>query len=134
MSWAGVYRLALHLLPGGLRRNHGSAMEALFAREIGRARARGRLPGVLAGAAGVWDVVRRGAYEQVRPTGGAAGDRRERTSPITSSTDAHGPLAAGASPGGPPMPQPTTRQLLRRLAVSFAVSLATLTGLLLATT
>jgi lipopolysaccharide export LptBFGC system permease protein LptF len=30
------------------------------------------------------------------------------------------------------MPQPTTRQLLRRLAVSFAVSFATLTGLLLA--
>jgi lipopolysaccharide export LptBFGC system permease protein LptF len=132
MSWTRAYRLALHLLPAPLRRNHGSAMEALFAREIGRARARGRLHGALAGVAGVWDVVRRGAYEQVRPARDAAGERSDHPCQIGSSMAAHGPQAAGANPGGPLMPQPTTRQLLRRHAASFAVAFVALTALLLA--
>jgi hypothetical protein len=109
MSWARTYRLALHLLPTRLRRKHGPAMEALFARELGRARARGPLDGALAGAAGVWDVLWRGAYEH-----------------------AHGPRPAGANPGGPNVPKPTTRQLLRGHAASFAVAFVALTAALLA--
>lgn len=38
----------------------------------------------------------------------------------------------GASPGGPSMAKPTTRQLLRRHAVPFVASVASLTALLLA--
>lgn len=121
MSWTRTYRLAMHLLPAALRRKHGSAMEALFARELQRARERGRLEGVLAGAAGVWDVVRRGAYEQVRPAWGrsAAGESRDRTHSKWWNIDAHEPLPAGANLGGPHMPQYTTRQLLRRHVLSF---------------
>jgi lipopolysaccharide export LptBFGC system permease protein LptF len=104
MSWAGVYRMALHLLPTRLREKHGRAMETLFARELAQARAQGWLHGALAGVAGLWDVVRRGAYER-RPV---------------------------ADPGRAPMPRPTTRQLLRRLASSFASTFAVLTVLLLA--
>ena len=50
MSWTSVFRLALHLLPAELRRKHGLAMEALFTRELGRARVRGRLHVALVGA------------------------------------------------------------------------------------
>ena len=132
MSWTRVYRLALHLLPTGLRRKHGRAMEAAFARELGRARAGGRLPATLAAAAGLWDVVRRGAYEQVRPAHGAAGERRDRPWQERWSIDAHGPHAAGANPGGPTMPQPTPRALVLRHAASFAVAFAALTASLLA--
>jgi hypothetical protein len=132
MSWTRVYRLALHLLPTGLRRKHGPAMEAAFARELGRARAGGRLPATLAAAAGLWDVVRRGAYEQVRPAHGAAGERRDRPWQERWSIDAHGPHAAGANPGGPTMPQPTPRALVLRHAASFAVAFAALTASLLA--
>ena len=110
MSWHRGYRLALHLLPPTLRRKHGAAMEALFARELERACERGRLHGALAGAAGVWDVVRRGAYECAR-------------------------VRADATFGDSPMPQPpqpTTRQLLRHHAASFAIAFAVLTASLLA--
>lgn len=103
-SWTRAYRLALHLLPAGLRRKHGPAMEALFSRQLGRARTHGRVHGALAGAAGVWDVVRRGAYEPFRPERDPA----------------------------PRMPPPTTRALLRRHAASFAVALLALTAALLA--
>lgn len=134
MSWTRTYRLAMHLLPAALRRKHGSAMEALFARELQRARERGRLEGVLAGAAGVWDVVRRGAYEQVRPAWGrsAAGESRDRTHSEWWNIDAHEPLPAGANLGGPHMPQYTTRQLLRRHAASFIIAFVALTASLLA--
>jgi hypothetical protein len=121
MSWTRTYRLALHLLPAALRRKHGEAMEALFARELQHARERGRLEGVIAGTAGVWDVVRRGAYEQVRPAWGrdAAGERRDRSPSEWWNIDAHEPLPAGANLGGPHMPQYTARQLLRRHILSF---------------
>ena len=134
MSWTRTYRLALYLLPAVLRRKHGSAMEALFARELQRARERGRLEGVLAGAAGVWDVVRRGAYEQVRPGWGReiAGERRDHSPSEWWHIDALEPRPAGANLGGPHMPQYTTRQLLRRHAVSFSIAFVALTVLLLA--
>ncbi len=132
MTWTSAYRVALHLLPAGLRRKHGPAMEVLFARELERARARGGVHGALAGAAGVWDVVRRGASEQVRPGRGAAGDRRDQRTREGWNIDAHGPHPAGANLGGPHMPQPTPPQLLRRLAVSFAIAFAALTVALLA--
>jgi len=132
MSWTSAYRVALHLLPAGLRRKHGGAMEALYARDLGRARARGRLEGALVGAAGVWDVVRRGAYEQVRPRRDVGGDRSGHRSRELWNIDAHGPQSAGANLGGPLMPQPTTAQLLRRHAVSFAVAFVVLTASLLA--
>ena len=133
MSWTRAYRVALRLLPAGLRRKHGVAMEALFARELERARARGWLEGALAGAAGVWDVVRRGAYEQLRPGRHAAGERRARPSGEVWNMDAHGPQQpTGANLGGPHVPQPTTRQLLRRHAISFAIAFVALTASLLA--
>jgi lipopolysaccharide export LptBFGC system permease protein LptF len=105
MSWARVYRLALHLLPTELRQKHGRAMQALFARELTKARTQGWLQGTLVGVAGLWDVVWRGAYEQ------------RRTS---------------VDPEGPPMQRLTTRQLLRRHAASFAFTFAVLTVVLLA--
>ena len=132
MSWTDAYRLALHLLPAGLRRKHGPAMEAAFARELGRARARGALHGALAGAAGLWDVVRRGAYEQVRPLRGAAPERGELRSRERWSIDTPRPHPAGANLGGPYMPQPTTGQLLRRNAAAFAVAFVALTASMLA--
>ncbi len=134
MSWTRTYRLALHLLPIRLRSKHGAAMEALFVRELQRARARGRLEGVLAGAAGVWDVIRRAAYEQVRPAWGrgAAGERRDHSQSEWWNIDAHEPQPAGANLGGSRMPQYTTRQLLRRHVVSFIIAFAVLTASLLA--
>ncbi|HEX5436108.1 MAG TPA: LptF/LptG family permease [Gemmatimonadaceae bacterium] len=132
MSWTRAYRLALHLLPAGLRRKHGSAMEILFARELRRARERGRLEGTLAGAAGVWDVIRRGAYEQLRPGREAADERRDHTPWEWWNMDARGPQPAGANLGGPHVPQYTTRQLLRRHAVSFAIAFVALTASMLA--
>jgi lipopolysaccharide export LptBFGC system permease protein LptF len=134
MTWIRTYRLALYLLPAGLRRKHGPAMEALFARELQRARERGRLEGVLAGAAGVWDVVRRGAYEQVRPgwRRDAAGERRDRSPSEWWNIDAYEPQPAGANLGGPHMPQYTARQLLRRHAVSFTIAFMALTAAMLA--
>ena len=81
MSWARTYRLALRALPAELRLKHGWAMEALFVRELGRARQAGRLRGALAGATGVWDVVWRGLYERGCRRGGGTrdheGTRRE---------------------------------------------------------
>ena len=99
MSWTRTYRLALYLLPGALRHKHGLAMEALFARELQRARERGRLDGVLAGAAGVWDAVRRGVYEQLRPGWGrdSAGERPDHSPSEWWNIDAHDPLPAGAA-------------------------------------
>ena len=132
MSWTSLYRLALQLLPTGLRRKHGLAMETLFARELIRARARGRLYGALAGAAGVWDVVRRGVYEQVRQSRDAASEVRDDRPQERWSMDVNGPKPAGANLGEPHLPQPTTRQLLRRHAISFATAVAALTALLLA--
>lgn len=131
MIWTRTYRLALHLLPVALRSKHGAAMEALFARELRRARERGRLEGVLAGAAGVWDVVRRGAYELVRPRY-AASERHAPTDSEWWNIDALEPQPAGANLGGPHMPQYTTGQLLRRHAVSFTIAFVVLTAVLLA--
>ncbi|MDQ6827924.1 MAG: LptF/LptG family permease [Gemmatimonadota bacterium] len=75
LGWALVYRVVLHLLPSQLRGKHGAAMEALFARELGRARARGAFAGAVAGLAGLSDVIRRGAYERVRAGRDAATKR-----------------------------------------------------------
>jgi lipopolysaccharide export LptBFGC system permease protein LptF len=109
MSWVSGYRLALRLLPAGLRDKHASAMETLFERELERARERGWPHDTLAGAAGIWDVMRRAAYEQLRSRRGVEG-QEER----------------------PPLPLPTTAQLLRRHALSFAVAFIALTASLLA--
>ena len=56
MSWLRAYRFALRLLPAELRRKHGAAMATLFARELRRSRAGGRLGTALVGLAGVADV------------------------------------------------------------------------------
>lgn len=98
-----LYRLALRLLPADLRRKHGDAMTELFAREREHARARGRLHAMLASAAGLWDVVTRATYEQLR-------------------------ARTGANQEIPPMPLPTTAQLLRRHAVSFTMAFVVLTA------
>ncbi|MEO6527623.1 MAG: LptF/LptG family permease [Gemmatimonadaceae bacterium] len=132
MSWTSSYRVALHLLPAGLRRKHGLAMEALFARELERARAQGRLHGALAGAAGVWDVVRRAVYEQVPPGRHAADAHREHSSRERWSMDAHIPQPASANLGGPHKPPPTTRRILRGHAASFTTAFVGLTASLLA--
>jgi lipopolysaccharide export LptBFGC system permease protein LptF len=108
MSWARPYHAALHLLPTELRRKHGAAMEDLFTRELGRAGARGPLHRTLAGAAAVLDVVCRAAYERVRP-----GYRVAEP-------------AAGA-PGPGLLPHATTREVLRRHAISFGVAFLVLT-------
>ncbi len=111
-----LYHLALYLLPSDLRRKHGAAMETLFARDIEQARARGRLHGVLAAAAGVWDVVARTMYEQLRPLHGA---NMEST------------LVDSAHKAGPVVPLPSTAHLLRRLVVSFMLAFVVLTGVML---
>lgn len=116
MSWTSAYRLTLRLLPLELRRKHGPAMEALFAHELVRARARGRLHGALAGAAGICDAVWRGAYEQVRPGLEEADPLRDHR----------------ANLGNSHPPQPTARQLLRAHAASFAIAFVALTATLLA--
>src|SRR5678809_878927 len=57
------------------------------------------------------------------------------TSPLfmsRASPDRVSGLRPGASPGGLSMPNPATRQLLRRHAVAFAVSFVALTAALLA--
>ena len=107
MTVTRMYRLALYLLPVELRRKHGATMEALFLRELASASARGGLAGALAWAEGVGDVVRRAAYEQVRPN-------RE-----------------AAHLNGAPMPPITTGQLLRRHAVTFIMTFVALTAPLL---
>ncbi len=138
ISWTGAYRLSLRLLPTGLRRKHGLAMEDLFAREVGRALEHGRLHAVRAGVAGVWDVVIRSTYERLRSRREAGVERHDRGTLNEWSNDMHHqPAVAGAYPGGQPMedsrePQPTTWQLLRRHAVSFAIAFAALTASLLA--
>jgi lipopolysaccharide export LptBFGC system permease protein LptF len=132
MSWTRLYHLALHLLPPGLRRKHGVAMEALFERELERARARGRLHGALAGVAGLSDVVRRSVYERLRPSHDVAEAFRDLGSGDRSSTHAHVPQPVDANFGDPLVPQPTTRQLLRRHATSFGTAVVALTALLLA--
>jgi lipopolysaccharide export LptBFGC system permease protein LptF len=124
VTWTRAYRLTLHLLPAGLRRKHGPAMEALFARELEQARARGRVHGALAGAAGVWDVIRRGAYEQLRP------ERDPAREPWM--LDARGPQPAGARLTGSHTPSFPMRALLRRHAASFALAFGAFTASLLA--
>ncbi|MBA3891934.1 MAG: LptF/LptG family permease [Gemmatimonadaceae bacterium] len=131
MSWTGIYHLVLRLLPAALRSKHGLAMEALFAREQGQARARGRMQGALAGAAGVWDVVRRAAYEHVRH--GLVSSERCTNAPQDAwNIGAHAPQPAGANFGGPTMRELPTRLHLRRHAASFAVAFVALTASLLA--
>ena len=105
MSWERVYRMALHLLPAGLRQKHGRAMEALFARELAQARTQGWLHSVRVGVVSVWDVVRRATYEQLRSSRDVVKD---------------------------PSEPPTGRQLLRRSATSFAISFTAFTVLLVA--
>ena len=102
----GIFRLALRLLPASLRLKHGPAMEALFVRDFEKARARGPLPGALAGAAGVWDVVARATYEQVRRN-------------------------PGATMESPHISLPTTRQLVGRHVISFAIAFVLLTASML---
>lgn len=136
-SWTRIYRLVLCLLPPALRRKHGPAMEALFARELGRARARGRLHGALAGATGVCDVVRRGVYERMRAERDSGEARHAHPSPERWALDAHrsrlaDPRAESPRAGGPPVPPLSARELLRRHAVSFAAALVALTVPLLA--
>lgn len=96
-----VYRLALRLLPAELRGKHGSAMEELFVRELAQAGSRGLLSSAFASTAGVWDVLRRAAYERIRLAPNSTG------------------------------PQPTTGHLLRRLAASLAIAFVGLTASLL---
>ncbi len=131
MSWTRTYRLALYVLPTGLRRKHGSAMERLFARELQRARERSRLQGMAAGAAGIWDVVRRGAYEQVRPSCDVPAESHDVMPWERWDIHAHEPQRAGADSGDPHMQNYTTRQLLRRHASSFAIAFLALTAILL---
>lgn len=64
-GWVRIYRLALRALPADLRRKHGAAMEALFARELEQARAGGSVRRAVAGLRAVWDVVQRGVYERL---------------------------------------------------------------------
>lgn len=100
-----MYRLTLHLLPAELRRKHGAAMTSLFAHELETARTRGRLYEVAACVAGIWDVMQRSAYELLR-----MGDiQMEDTT----------------------MQFPTTRELLRRHAVSFTQAFVISTAALL---
>lgn len=110
-----VYRLALRLLPGALRRKHGPAMEALFARSLEEARVRGRLHVAFVGGGGVWDVLRRSVYEQFRSAHGASTEQQ------------YSPQGA-AHMFGPRVPQPTPGELLRRHARSFAFAFAALTA------
>jgi lipopolysaccharide export LptBFGC system permease protein LptF len=105
MSWKVIYRVMLQLLPRELRRKHGPAMETLFEREVEQAGARGRMPAALAGMTGVMDVVKRAAYERLRPRRSVAGE--------------HGDPS--------PVPLPTTAQLLRRHAIAFAIAFVALT-------
>lgn len=112
MSRSRAYHLVLYLLPAGLREKHGPAMETLFASELERARERGWLREVLTGAAGMCDVVRRSAYEWGRARYSATNEHHDF--------------------GAPCMPQPTTRQLLRRHAASFVIAVVALTTSLLA--
>ncbi len=96
-----LYRFSLHLLPADLRATHGFAMEQMFVREFAQARSQGWLSAATTGAAGLWDVLKRAVYERGRPA---------------------------RNPSGP---QPTRAQLLRQLAVSFAIAFVGLTALLL---
>ena len=100
-----IYRLALHLLPAALRHKHGAAMASLFAHELETARARGRLYEVAACVAGIWDMLKRSAYELLR-----MGDIQME---------------------GRHMQFPTTRELLRRHAVSFTQAFVISTAALL---
>ena len=101
-----VYRVVLYLLPAELRRKHGAAMEALFARELEHARTHGVVRVAIAAVRGVGDVVLRSAYEVVRPE---CGTRK----PVL------------------PAPLPTTRQLLRGHAVAFLFAFGMSTAALL---
>jgi lipopolysaccharide export LptBFGC system permease protein LptF len=132
MSWTRIYGLVLRLLPATLRGKHGAAMEALFARELRRASSQGAMYGALAGAAGVWDVVWRAAYEHVRRCLDVSRGPDTQRPQAAWNMDAHGPQPAGANFGGPPVPQLPIRLHLRRPAASFAVAFAALTASLLA--
>ncbi len=118
MNLIRLYRMSLRLLPAELRRKHGQSMERLFARDVAQARQHGRLSELSAATNGVWDVVTRGAYEHVRPSYGANTERSHME---------------GTQMDAAFVPPPSTAQLLRRLAVSFAIALVGLTGMMLAT-
>lgn len=85
-----LYGLALLALPEPIRAKHGDAMAALFARDVRGARERGLGAAVVAVAAGLWDALRRGAYERVRPSGGRAGGH-----PHPSTLSAGAPFMSG---------------------------------------
>lgn len=121
MSWPRVYRVALRALPAGLRRKHGDAMQALFCRELERARVRGALACALVGVAALWDVARRGVYERLRPVLGLTGD----------SLTMHQPSSAGEDVSAA-MPRAVIAQLPRRLAVAFATACTAMTVVLVA--
>lgn len=100
-----IYRIALRLLPKDLRRKHGAAMESLFLREVARAREHGRTRATVAAIAGLWDVVQQSAYEMTRMK--------------------HNSIEGSA------MQLPTSRELLRKHAMSFAGAFVLLTTVLL---
>jgi lipopolysaccharide export LptBFGC system permease protein LptF len=116
MMMTRLYRAALHLLPGDLRRKHGAAMETLFVRNVATARAEGRLRGSMAAGAGLWDLVARGVYEQVCPSSHMADGQA---------------TAEGSHMDGPLVPLPSTAHLLRQLGAAITVAFTLLTGLLL---
>jgi hypothetical protein len=121
MSWSTVYRLCLRLLPAGLRRKHGVAMQELFAREMERARTRGHAARALVGVAAIFDVARRGIYERLRPVRVAPNDHLAVVQPACADDDVN-VMAPGIA----------IAQLRRRLAVAFATAFTGLTGVLLA--
>lgn len=131
MSWASVYRLALHLLPARLRRKHGHAMEDLFTRELAQARTQGWLQTARVGAGGVWDVIRRAVYEHAR-VGFITMDLRDSPSQEPGPPDEHSSRLAHTNIGETYVPQPTGHLLLRRHATSFVTAFTALTVLLVA--
>ncbi len=89
-----LYRAVLRLLPADLQSKQSPAIERSFQRELDQAREHGSLRVVLATLRGLWDVLVRAAYERVRPS-----DKFDPNTPL-----------------------PTSHELLRGLAASFAVS------------
>ena len=132
MSWASVYRMALHLLPARLHRKHGHAIEELFTRELAQARTQGWLQTALVGAGGVWDVIRRAVYEQARVGRGITMDLRDSPSQKRGPFDEPSSRLAPTNFGETYVPQPTGHLLRRGYVTSFATAFSALTVLLVA--
>lgn len=128
--WTRAYRLALYLLPPGLRRKHGPAMEELFARALNRARSRGRLAAAVTCVAGVWDIVKRAAYEQLLHRKSLQDEH-----PVGSPDDPWNalpilPYAAEVNHGVHQMSPHSTRRSALRFARSFSAVFTILTLLM----